>query len=727
MVASLFIKFKEDKVRMLSVQDHKGMLQVYGEIHQVKQRLSSAIIVKAEGKELDEEQLSFLVNPGVADAKAVLMADLLSCDSDVLSEVPYSDTFQNDIMNQSVKELQYCEQSPIVDYPDNEITSDSNIIPYSQYLQETQHVIVQNTNTSAQQNSMIISMFEQMSNHATNWDKANNESKIVNESLTAKIERYRERMKNTKFAAFEMEIDTLKQTLSKHVKENESLLTTLNGFKMKFKQRESKSIDKEIVLENMNKELENIVCLHDEITKVQTVFNQMEAAVEQCSVDSKCCKIQQKQFLIENNRLLDQIIYQYIMNIVVNSSVAICDFQKTNDDSVDICNKCLELEAELVKKNDVYLQAKDIIISKLKETIHSLRDNANLARVEQDIDEIETINIELEHNLKVSKPNATTIALGMFKLDLDPLAPKVLKNKDARIDYIKHSREHADTLREIVENARELSPLNSNLDSACKCVERIQEVLVYVKDTCTCLSKPSKKLVAITPLNKDKNVRFVDSVRSSSNTQQQVNSHKTQDSNQTLLHSTGLICSTSASGSKPIGNTKKNKISYAICNECLFDANHDKCVLDYVHDVNVLSKSKSAKCKNKKQVWKPTGNVYTDIGYKWKPTGRTFTIVRNKCPLTRFTSTKIVPLKETTIKSVLTPTPGIKIYNRIPKATKSVGSSSKSKIIESRIFNNEKSTQSRGSTVSIVLSSSLIDFRLSKLFSGIWTPDAPSI
>ncbi|GKB20661.1 hypothetical protein Tco_0854584 [Tanacetum coccineum] len=68
------------------------------------------------------------------------------------------------------------------------------------------------------------------------------------------------RMKNTKFAAFKIEIDTLKQTLSKHVKEKESLLTTLNGFKTEFKERESKSIDKEIILENKNKGLENIVC-----------------------------------------------------------------------------------------------------------------------------------------------------------------------------------------------------------------------------------------------------------------------------------------------------------------------------------------------------------------------------------------------------------------------------------------------------------------------------------
>ncbi|GJS30222.1 hypothetical protein Tco_0490842 [Tanacetum coccineum] len=45
---------------------------------------------QAECKELDKEQLAFLVDLRVADAKAVLKADLLSCDSDVLSEVPYS-------------------------------------------------------------------------------------------------------------------------------------------------------------------------------------------------------------------------------------------------------------------------------------------------------------------------------------------------------------------------------------------------------------------------------------------------------------------------------------------------------------------------------------------------------------------------------------------------------------------------------------------------------------
>ncbi|GJS92326.1 retrovirus-related pol polyprotein from transposon TNT 1-94 [Tanacetum coccineum] len=241
--------------------------------------------------------------------------------------------------------------------------------------------------------------------------------------------------------------------------------------------------------------------------------------------------------------------------------------------------------------------------------------------------------------------------------------------------------------------------------------------------------KPCEKLVVVTLINKDKKVRFVKPVTSSSNNPKQTDSLKTKDSNKPLLTSTGLNTSTSASGSNPSGNTKKNRISRppssnqknkveehhrkvksslnkmnsisepisnahvkhsvrnakfeficAICNKCLFDANHDMCLIDYVNDVNVRSKSKSKRNKMRK-VWKPTGKVFTEIGYSWKPTGRIFTIVGNRCPLTRITSTKEVPLKESTITPVITPSPELK-----------------------------------GSTVSDVPSSSLIDCRLSKLF-----------
>ncbi|GKC17272.1 hypothetical protein Tco_1014054 [Tanacetum coccineum] len=133
MVESLFSKFKEDKVIMLSVQVHKGMLQCT----QPKRRRDATwfkekvLLVQAQAEAFQTDDLDAYDSDcdDISLAKAVLMANLSSCDSDVLSE--------------------YSEQTPIVDYPDNEITSDSNIIPYSQYMEETQQAIVQNTNTSA--------------------------------------------------------------------------------------------------------------------------------------------------------------------------------------------------------------------------------------------------------------------------------------------------------------------------------------------------------------------------------------------------------------------------------------------------------------------------------------------------------------------------------------------------------------------------------------------------
>ncbi|GJT54375.1 retrovirus-related pol polyprotein from transposon TNT 1-94 [Tanacetum coccineum] len=377
-------------------------------------------------------------------------------------------------------------------------------------------------------------------------------------------------------------------------------------------------------------------------------------ATDQCSVDKNTLEIQIKQLRIDNDQLLNQIMSQEIMHIAVNS-IDILDVSKS---CVDECNKCLELETELLKKKD--LVEKDVY-DKLFKSYSTLEKHC--------------ISLEL----------ATQLNQEIFQKDNSALKNELRKLKG-----------------KTVVDAAVSTPISTTIALGI-------------------LTKPSEKLVVVTPLNKDKKVRFADPLTSSSNTQKQVDSHITQDSNKPLLHSTRVKCSTGASGSKPSGNTKNNRILQssssnktnkledesrsvksrknkknhvvktecnahvmqsmlhtnskfvcAICNECLFDANHDKCVLYFAHDVNVLSKSTPAKCKNKKRkVWKPTGKVFTEIGYSWKPIGRTFTIVGNRFPLTRITSTKIVPLKETTVAPVVTPTSELKgsIVSNVPSSS----------------------------------------------------------
>ncbi|GJZ48281.1 retrovirus-related pol polyprotein from transposon TNT 1-94 [Tanacetum coccineum] len=244
-----------------------------------------AMLVEAQeaGQILDEEQLVFLADLRIPAGQA---QTIIPHNADIISEVPNSETYLNDMDNQSVHALQDFEQSPVMDFTDNEISSDSNIIPYSQYLQETQQATVQDTNLQAQQDSMILSVIEQMSeqmiNHVNNWEKANKEQN--NESITAELERYKERVKTfeqrlnidlssrekmidsqmddmiREKLALKEQIDSLEQNLSKQIKEKESLFKTFTVFKNESKEKENKYMENEIDLEKKIKELDNIIC-----------------------------------------------------------------------------------------------------------------------------------------------------------------------------------------------------------------------------------------------------------------------------------------------------------------------------------------------------------------------------------------------------------------------------------------------------------------------------------
>ncbi|GKC02853.1 hypothetical protein Tco_0994463, partial [Tanacetum coccineum] len=200
-----------------------------------------------------------------------MMVNLSRCDSDVLSEVPYSDSSPNDMINQDVQEMQYSKQTHIDDFQNNEIHSDSNIITYSQYLQESQDAVIQDTNSSAPNDLLVLSLVEQMTDHVAHLDKENQKNKMVNESLTAELERYKEQQ------AFWL----------KHLSFSETPVTSHTPVRI-----EAPSELPKVLKDTFNAFDKTPL---DEITEVQTIFNQIEAAVDQCSVDKNAFEIQIKQ------------------------------------------------------------------------------------------------------------------------------------------------------------------------------------------------------------------------------------------------------------------------------------------------------------------------------------------------------------------------------------------------------------------------------------------------
>ncbi|GJX23542.1 retrovirus-related pol polyprotein from transposon TNT 1-94 [Tanacetum coccineum] len=534
--------------------------------------------------------------------------------------------------------------------------------------------------------------------------------------------------------------------------------------------------------------------LIDELSEVQNVFHQMEQAVEQHRLESKTFEVKMNQVLNENERLLEQVISKDIVNIIVNSSV--------DNDYVNMreCEKCLKLETGLLNKKDfvekeIYdtlfrnyttlekhcislevdtqlkqeifqrdnvvsnqgapsfdqyfeinelkaqSQNKDTVIKKLKEKIKSLSGKMNEDKIKKELEEIETINIELDHrvskliaenahlkqtykqlydsikpirvrskeqcdalvnqvnqkSVEISDLNASlqekvlvitalnndlrklngkdladnvvtkhTIALEMLKIDVETLNPRLLNNRSAHFDCLKHTQEEAAILREIVELGKLQHPLDNSLDSACKYTKQIQKLLIIIGQTCPSINNSSDKLVAVTPKEQgQKRVRP----------------------------------STSASGSQPSGNTKKNKIQRPSSSTLKNKVEaHPKTVKSSLRNknsgvepkgtANVQHSKLNANCEllcksSKRKVWKPTGKVFTNIGYIWRPTGRTFTIVGNACPLTRITTTTKVPLGKPTALENETPKPVVTlVYSRKPRKSKTNVPISKSKVVQ---------------------------------------------
>ncbi|GKA80635.1 hypothetical protein Tco_0787327, partial [Tanacetum coccineum] len=151
---------------------------------------------QASSQILHDEELAFLEDPGILEgqatqtvithnaayqaddldaydsdcdelntAKVTLIANLTHYGSDALSEVHNHDNVNNNIINQAVQAMSSSKQSNVVNHSETEITSDSNIIPYSQYLIESQQTVI------------------------------NLDNKSVNDTLTAELERYKEQVK----------------------------------------------------------------------------------------------------------------------------------------------------------------------------------------------------------------------------------------------------------------------------------------------------------------------------------------------------------------------------------------------------------------------------------------------------------------------------------------------------------------------------------------------------
>ncbi|GJT85226.1 hypothetical protein Tco_1066943 [Tanacetum coccineum] len=266
------------------------------------------------------------------------------------------------------------------------------------------------------------------------------------------------------------------------------------------------------------------------------------------------------------------------------------------------------------------------------------------------LNEIESLKAQLrskEPCFTSDSVKPKVLCSGMYAIfDVKPIPHPLKNNRSAHLNYISHLKESVETVREIVEEARVVKPLDSSLNYACRYTKLSQELLECVIGTCPKSFNERDNKAPSTPVPRKKQVTFSDKPgTSSSNTQEHKVHQRVQLTNIPVLPSTGVNDSTEASGSKPRSNTKKNRILPAkkenkkevevrlrtnksvwtkvnrvdssisskrvVINsnsESVNSASHGMCVVNILNSVNATPTVRIVLNKEK-QIWKPKGKL----------------------------------------------------------------------------------------------------------------------
>ncbi|GJY92799.1 hypothetical protein Tco_0508581 [Tanacetum coccineum] len=318
--------------------------------------------------------------------------------------------------------------------------------------------------------------------------------------------------------------------------------------------------------------------------------------------------------------------------------------------------------------------------AKVKQHYKELYDSIKITRAKTNdqknslLTEIENLKTQLKGKMPCVTIDVKTPKVSAFEkyaIDVEPIPPRQRSNRNVHHGYLNSLKD-------------------SNLDYACVYTKRSQELLANASASCPKAVNKQDKFIATTPVTKKKRVTFADPLETSgNNTPKHVKQQSVQPTNVPILPSTGVNTATTASGSKPKSNIKKDKTLPAksvpkkkvedhlrnnksklrkknrvdsctsvrstvcdtnsnslckICNECINSNSHDKCVDKSLKFSKPTPVRKIWIVKQVKQTWQPTGKLFTTVGHHWKPTGRTFPLGA-QCPLTRKTTPKVVPVK----------------------------------------------------------------------------------
>ncbi|GJW19866.1 hypothetical protein Tco_0027302 [Tanacetum coccineum] len=258
--------------------------------------------------------------------------------------------------------------------------------------------------------------------------------------------------------------------------------------------------------------------LFKEVKVMEEIFDQMNDEVDQNTVDKQCAEIERKTFHCK--------YLEAEMSKVHNESKHISKLER---EYLNLQLKYQHLQESFDnKKSQASQEAPDFnSFFKIKNLEHQI----------QEKDNIKDLKAQLEGNLKVATRSSVkpkVLAPGMYAIDVKPIPHPLKNNRNAHLTYINHLKESVETVREIVEEARVVKPLDNVLNYACQYTKLSQELVEYVIGTCPKEFTERDSKAPSIPLTRKKQVTFTN------NTQKHGVHQKVQQSNVQVIPSTGF-------------------------------------------------------------------------------------------------------------------------------------------------------------------------------------------
>nr|GEW86300.1 putative ribonuclease H-like domain-containing protein [Tanacetum cinerariifolium] len=233
-------------------------------------------------------------------------------------------------------------------------------------------------------------------------------------------------------------------------------------------------------------------------------------------------EIERKNLLIANDNLIAECLSKEVFSVAMNSKLNVARFNEMHVANTIVEARCLELEAEFSNLRDKsHNDNHDELVNRFSNLEHykELYDSIKIMRAKhiEQVTALTTENVNLKAQIldtvnSVSKDHVKpkVLAPRKYAIYVEPIVSRLRNNMEAHFDYLRHLKEIVETIRDIVEEAKVVRPLDSSIVSACRYTKHSQELLEYAIVTCPQDSHQRDKKHAPAPLIRKKQVTFAE-------------------------------------------------------------------------------------------------------------------------------------------------------------------------------------------------------------------------